>query len=45
MHELEKYLKNIDSGSGWVHEMNRFYENCVKYGFTEISKSQILEMK
>ncbi len=45
MPELEKSLKNLDSGSGWVQEMNRIYENCVKYGFTEISKSQILEMK
>ena len=45
MPELEKSLKNLDNGFGWVQEMNQIYENCIKYGFTEIPKSKILERK
>ncbi len=45
MPELERSLKNLDNGFGWTQEMNRIYENCFEYGFTEISKSKILKRK
>lgn len=43
--KLRKSLKNLDSGMGWEQEMDRIYENCLEYGFTEISKSKILERR
>ena len=43
--ELKKSLKNLDNNLDWVQEMIRIYDNCLEYGFTEISKSKILERK
>lgn len=43
--ELETSLKNLETAFGWEKEMDRIYENCIKYGFTEIKKSKILERK
>lgn len=43
--ELKKSLKNLDNGFGWEQEVNRIYDNCLEYGFTEICKSKILERK
>ena len=43
--ELGKSLKDLNAGMGWRQEMERIYENCLEYGFTEISKKKILERK
>jgi len=43
--ELEKSLKNLDNGFGWVQEIKRMYDNCLDYGFQEINKEKILARK
>ncbi len=43
--ELKKSLKNLHGEFHWEEEIHRIYDNCLEYGFTEISKSKILEKK
>jgi hypothetical protein len=42
--DLEKSLRNLNN-IDWKLEMERIYDNCLEYGFTEIDNDKILARK
>ena len=42
--KLKLSIKNLDE-KNWKKEIEKIYENCHNYGFTKITKSDILKWK